>query len=100
MTWAKFLEWRALSLKINDDEIGENEEGSEIYIGWKMHERQSDTIVQKRGQPTYLSHVFKHLIKAARGIAHKWFSLSLEQKKINNKVQLHNLSAYADEAME
>ena len=45
ITWAKFSEWRALALKINDDEIGENEEGSEIYIGWKVHGRRSDTLV-------------------------------------------------------
>ena len=34
-------------------EVRENEEGSEIYIGWKMHKRRSDTLTQKQGQPTW-----------------------------------------------
>ena len=55
-----------LSLKINSDEMGENEEGTKIY---KMQSAQKmKQHPRLETEPIRLSHVSKHLIMAAREI--------------------------------
>ena len=57
-----------LSLKINSDEMGENEEGTKIYI-YKMKSAQKmKQHPRLETEPIRLSHVFKHLIMATREI--------------------------------
>ena len=59
-----------LSLKINSDEMGENEEGTKIYIYiYKMKSAQKmKQHPRLETEPIRLSHVSKHLIMAAREI--------------------------------
>ena len=58
-------------MMIKDDEIGENEEGSEIYIYRMKSARKTKWHPRLETGLIRLSHVSKQLIKAARGITHK-----------------------------
>ena len=53
--------------------------GRSIYKG--EYARKSKRHPRPEVEPIRMGHVFEHLIKAARGVARKWFSLSLGQKR-------------------
>ena len=61
-----------LSLKINSDEMGENEEGTKIYIYIYIYKMKSAQKMKQHPrletEPIRLSHVSKHLKMATREI--------------------------------
>ena len=96
MTKAKFSKWRALSLKINNDEIGEMREKVRyiyIYIYRKKNARETKQCPCSETRPTSLCHVFWHLILDAQGIINKYplpFSFKNLKKKKKKKAYKSN----------